>query len=115
MSNSHRGEIEAVLGGEKRLLCLTLGALAELEQKFAQKDLIGFVERLENGRISSRDLIAIIGCGLRGAGEYISDEEVGLLTHEDHFKGYLKIVSDLLTLTFGINSVSQEVAEDDLN
>ncbi len=103
MTNRHRGEIEFILGGEKRLLCLTLGALAELEQKFAQTDLVGFVERLEKGRLSARDLIAIIGCGLRGAGEFISDEEVGLLTHEDHFKGYLDIVTELLALTFGID------------
>lgn len=31
MANRHRGEIEAELGGKKRTLCLTLGALAELE------------------------------------------------------------------------------------
>ena len=31
MANAHRGEIEATLGGKPYTLCLTLGALAELE------------------------------------------------------------------------------------
>ena len=31
MANSHRGEIEALLGDRMRTLVLTLGALAELE------------------------------------------------------------------------------------
>jgi hypothetical protein len=31
MANRHRGEIEAELGGRKRTLVLTLGALAELD------------------------------------------------------------------------------------
>ena len=30
MANPQRGEIEAVIGCERRVLCLTLGALAEL-------------------------------------------------------------------------------------
>jgi hypothetical protein len=30
-ANRRRGEIEAVIDGERRILCLTLGALAELE------------------------------------------------------------------------------------
>ena len=33
MTNIHRGEISAVIGGETRVLCLTLGALAELEAR----------------------------------------------------------------------------------
>ena len=33
MPNVHRGEISALIGGEERTLCLTLGALAELEAR----------------------------------------------------------------------------------
>jgi hypothetical protein len=39
MANRHRGEIEAVLDGRPRTLCLTLGALAELEAAFGAQDL----------------------------------------------------------------------------
>jgi hypothetical protein len=113
MSNLHRGEIEAELGGQMRTFCLTLGALAELEHKFAQKDLIGFIERLEIGRLSARDLIAILGCGLRGAGEQITDEEVGRLSHQDHLLGYVRIVTQLLTITFGVNAPDSCEAQDE--
>jgi len=34
MANRHRGEIEAEIGGVRRRLVLTLGALAELEDAF---------------------------------------------------------------------------------
>ena len=34
MVNRHRGEIEAILDGKSYRLCLTLGALAELEHAF---------------------------------------------------------------------------------
>ena len=39
MANRHRGEI-AVLDGRERTLCLTLGALAELEASFGAEDLV---------------------------------------------------------------------------
>jgi hypothetical protein len=36
MVNRHRGEIEAILDGKSYRLCLTLGALAELEHAFGR-------------------------------------------------------------------------------
>ena len=39
MPNLHRGEIEAEIGGVRRRLVLTLGALAELEAAFGADDL----------------------------------------------------------------------------
>ena len=44
-ANRRRGEVEAVLDGERRILCLTLGALAELETAFCADDLTGLAER----------------------------------------------------------------------
>jgi hypothetical protein len=38
-ANRHRGEIEARFDGKPYRLCLTLGALAELEDAFAADDL----------------------------------------------------------------------------
>ena len=40
MANRHRGEIEAEIGGARRRLVLTLGALAELEDAFGAEDLV---------------------------------------------------------------------------
>jgi hypothetical protein len=101
MANLHRGEIEAEIGGRKHRLCLTLGALAELEQRFGESDLVGFARRIEQGRLSARDLIAIIGCGLRGAGAELSDEEVAAMRSADGLAGYVAVAARLLAATFG--------------
>jgi len=101
MANRHRGEIEAELGGRRRTLCLTLGALAELEAAFGAEDLAALADRFGSGRISARDAIRVIGAGLRGAGEKISDEDVAALASEGAAAGYVKIVVELLSATFG--------------
>jgi hypothetical protein len=101
MPNRHRGEIEAELGGERRTLVLTLGALAELESAFGADDLVALAERFERGRMSARDAIKVIGAGMRGAGADISDEEVSRLAAPGGAAGYVKIVSELLAATFG--------------
>lgn len=101
MANRHRGEIEAVLGGERRVLVLTLGALAELEDAFGGEDILALAARFETGRISARDAIRVIGAGLRGAGNEVSDEEVARMNAEGGAAGYVAIVADLLTATFG--------------
>ncbi|MCT8266766.1 gene transfer agent family protein [Afifella sp. JA880] len=101
MANSHRGEIDAVLGGETRRLCLTLGALAELEAAFKADDLVALAARFETGRLSARDLIRILGAGLRGAGEAISDDEVAVLRVDGGVAGFARIAAELLRATFG--------------
>ena len=88
MPNLHRGEIEAEIGGVRRRLVLTLGALAELEAAFGADDLTALAERFGAGRLSARDLIRIIGAGLRGAGEAISDDEVARLSTQGGAAGY---------------------------
>lgn len=65
--NSARGEAVAVLGGEARRLCLTLGALAEIETALGVEGLDGLAERMR--RLSARDLKAVLGALLRGGGE----------------------------------------------
>lgn len=101
MSNKHRGEIEAELGGRRFTLVLTLGALAELESAFGADDLVALAERFEQGRMSARDAIRVIGAGLRGAGNEIADEEVAKLAAAGGAAGYVRIVSELLAATFG--------------
>ena len=76
MANLHRGEIEADIGGRKRKLVLTLGALAELEAAFGASDLVALTERFGTGRLKATDLTRIIGAGLRGAGETVTDGDV---------------------------------------
>ena len=101
MVNKRRGEIEAVLGGKSFVLCLTLGALAELEAAMQTDDLNGIAERFQEGRISSRDLIAIIGAGLRGGGNAISNHDLEQMSIDGGAVGAAKIAAELLTATFG--------------
>lgn len=101
MANPQRGEIEAVIGGERRVLCLTLGALAELEARLQAGDLVGLSERFADGRISARDLTAIIGAGLRGAGNAIADDDLARMAIEGGLKGAAEVAARLLRATFG--------------
>ena len=101
MANRHRGEIEAELDGRPRTLCLTLGALAELEHAYGGQDLIAIAERFQTGRIGAADAIRVIGAGLRGAGQAVSDDEVGAMRAANGAAGYLDIVVRLLNATFG--------------
>ena len=100
MPNKYRGEIDAQLGGRQRTLVLTLGALAELESAFGADDLVALAERFGTGRLSARDLIRIIGAGLRGAGEAVTDDEVAAMAAEGGVAGFVKIAAELIAATF---------------
>lgn len=99
-ANRRRGEVEAVMDGECRILCLTLGALAELETAFAVDDLSGLAARFSSGRLKAADMIRIIGAGLRGGGNLLSDDEVAAMSVEGGIEAYAAIVGELLTVTF---------------
>jgi hypothetical protein len=101
MANRLRGEIEATLDGRKWTLCLTLGALAELEAALDAGDLVALATRFENGRLTAREATKIIGAGLRGAGNDIDDEAVSRMRVDGGAAGYVAIVAELLTATFG--------------
>lgn len=101
MANSQRGEIAAVIGGEERVLCLTLGALAELEARLGAGDLVGLGERFAAGRVSARDLIAILGAGLRGGGNALTDDDIARMSVEGGLAGAADVAVRLLKATFG--------------
>jgi hypothetical protein len=101
MANARRGEIEAEIDGQKRVLCLTLGALAELEHRLQARDLSELGARFAKGRLAAGDIIAIIGAGLRGAGERISDEEVATLKIDGGVGQWAAVAARLLHASFG--------------
>ena len=101
MVNRYRGEISARLDGQEHTLCLTLGALAELEAAFGAEDLLALAERFSSGRIKSSDALRIIAAGLRGAGHAVCDEDVARMKVEGGAAGYIAIVARLLAATFG--------------
>lgn len=101
MANRRRGEIEAMVDGAPVTLCLTLGALCELETAFGVDDLAGLAERFTTGRLSARDLLRIFACGLRGGGRAASDTEVAAMRVDGGLAGIARLVADLLEATFG--------------
>ncbi|MBZ9935001.1 gene transfer agent family protein [Mesorhizobium sp. BR1-1-16] len=101
VANRHRGEIDAVLDGRRHVLCLTLGALAELETAFGAADLSALAGRFSEGRLTALDLVRIIGAGLRGAGASLSNADVAAMRAEGAAGGFARIAADLLTATFG--------------
>jgi hypothetical protein len=113
MANHRRGEIDAELDGRTYRLCLTLGALAELESAFGEEDMLALARRFETGRISARDACRIVGAGLRGAGHEISDADVGRMQAEGGLAGFIDIVARLLGATFaGDERAAQTAARD---
>ena len=101
MANHHRGEIEAVLDGQTYVLCLTLGALAELESAFKANSLMALADRFEKGELTSRDIAILISCGLKGGGTDISADSVATMKTENGLSGFVDIATSLLVATFG--------------
>lgn len=83
MANPWTGEVALTLDGERQVLKLTLGALAELEDSLKAGGLVELVTRFESGAYSTRDVLALIVAGLRGggwrgsAGDLVSAEIAG--------------------------------------
>jgi hypothetical protein len=101
MANRHRGEIEAILDGRPHTLCLTLGALADLEAAFGDTDMLALAERFGSGRLKAVDAVRLIGAGLRGGGHPLADEKVSTMTADGGAAGFVDIVAQLLAATFG--------------
>jgi len=67
MVNGVRGEVVARLAGAERKLCLTLGALAEIETGLGVAGMAALAERMRS--LSARDLMVVLAALLRGGGE----------------------------------------------
>ena len=67
VANRARGEVLRILAGEPRRLCLTLGALAEIETGLELEAAADLGERLRSPR--ARDLLVVLASLLRGGGE----------------------------------------------
>ncbi|MBU2982733.1 gene transfer agent family protein [Lentibacter algarum] len=68
MGNPFASEVALVIDGQRRVLKLTLGALAELEAGLQTDTLVELVQRFEAGGFSTRDVMKLIVAGLRGGG-----------------------------------------------
>lgn len=100
MPNKIRGEVEATLSGKTYTLCLTLGALAELESAFECETLIEVIERFQSGNVKAQDLITVIAAGLKGAGHEIKEQDVAMMQIEGGVKASVSLVSELFNSAF---------------
>lgn len=80
MANPWTGEVTLVIDAERRVLKLTLGALAELEDRLKADSLVALASRFEAGAFSTRDVIAVLVAGLRGGG--VAPGEIDLAAAE---------------------------------
>lgn len=72
--NRARGEVMLEIDGRARRLCVTLGALAELEAAFDAASFAELGERL--GQLSASDLILVLAALIGGGGEPMSSKEL---------------------------------------
>lgn len=104
-ANRRRGEIEAVIDGERRILCMTLGALAELETAFEVDNIADLAGRFAGGRIGTKDVMAIIAAGLRGGGNVIDDCELADIRIEGGIGEAIGLAARLLDSAFSPEQV----------
>lgn len=74
--NAARGEVLLSIDGRERRLCVTLGALAELEAAFDVVSLSELAERL--AQLTAGDLIAVLASLTAGGGEPLTAAELAL-------------------------------------
>jgi hypothetical protein len=72
--NRARGEVLLEIDGRPRRLCVTLGALAELEAAFDAVSFTDLGERLS--QLSASDLILVLSALAAGGGEAMSPAEL---------------------------------------
>ncbi|MEZ5957923.1 MAG: GTA-gp10 family protein [Hyphomonadaceae bacterium] len=72
--NRARGEVLLAVDGRDLRLCLTLGALAELEAAFDVISLAELAERLAH--LTAADLIVVLAALAKGGGETLSTAEL---------------------------------------
>lgn len=75
--NAVRGEVSLVIEGVEHVLCLTIGALAEIESALGLTSLADLSERFKHPSV--KDLLAVLGALLRGGGHDIADPALARL------------------------------------
>ena len=109
--NHHRGEVKVRLNGKDYILCLTLGALAELESAFKVRSIRELALYFETNRLSANDIIKILVIAIRGGGAQISEESVTDFAHENGLIGFLDIIKNFFETSFGCSIQMTEIKQ----
>lgn len=100
MANPYRGEVSLTVDGVKRVMRLSLGALAGLEARLGADGLLPLIERFERGAFKTDDLIALLRAGLSGGGWECSEAELRRAEIEGGAMEAARAAGMLLRLTF---------------
>lgn len=100
MANPQRGEVAIRIDGRDHVMRLTLGVLAELEERLAARSLLALAERFESGGVPTAELIALLAAGIRGGGGAVSEDELASACIEGGAVGAMKAAMLLLSRTF---------------
>lgn len=100
MANAARGEVGIVIEGEARVMRLTLGALAALEERLGSTSLVALAERFEQGEMKAGELIALLAAGLEGGGNPVPEAELAGMVFEGGPVGAMRAGAELLARTF---------------
>jgi len=107
MANPFAGEVALTIDGQRHVLKLTLGALAELEDGLGEDTLVSLISRFETGQFSSRDVLALIVAGLRGGGSQGRRAELLHAEIEGGAIGAARVAAQLLVRAFGPLTVTE--------
>jgi hypothetical protein len=100
MANPWAGEVTVTLNGQAHVARLTLGALAELEAAMDTGSLVDLVERFEQGRFTTRDVMGLIVAGLRGGGWRGTAEDLRTADIGGGLGGAARMAAELLARAF---------------
>jgi hypothetical protein len=100
MANPHAGEVAIVVNGERHVAKLTLGALAELEDRLGAGSLAETVARFEGDGLRAADVLALIHAGLRGGGWQGGLGDLATAEIEGGVIGAARAAARLLALAF---------------
>lgn len=100
MANPWTGEVALVIGGRRRVMKLTLGALAELERELQSGSLVELVQRFEGGRFSAADVLAVLAAGLRGSSEALERADLARAEIEGGPMAAARAAGELLARAF---------------
>jgi hypothetical protein len=92
--------VAILIDGREHVMRLTLGALAELEERLQATSLLGLAERFETGGVAAGDLIALLAAGIRGGGGVVSEADLAVAGIEGGAVGAMKAGLLLLSRTF---------------
>ncbi|OJY32637.1 MAG: hypothetical protein BGP11_01295 [Rhodobacterales bacterium 65-51] len=102
MANPFAGEVVVTLEGVPHVAKLTLGTLAELEMTLGEDTLVDLAARFEAGRISSRDVLALLVAGLRGGGWQGRAEDLRTVEIGGGPVGAARAAAELLARAFAL-------------